>query len=276
VDKYREANLELWNNWAEINVASEAYNVEAFKKGKSSLNSLDREEVGDVAGKSLLHLQCHFGKDTLSWARLGATVTGADFSDRAIELARELAADVGIPATFVLSDLYGLPDALNGEFDIVYTSYGAISWLPDIERWARVAAHFLKPDGMFYIADFHPFAYVFENVEGGEGLHVVYPYKSPQDSPLRFETQGNYADPGADYKGIEYGWNHALGEIVTALIKAGLRVEFLHEHHFSVDGNMFKGFEPWGDGYYRLKDPVLRAAIPVMFSIKAWRDGRDK
>ena len=130
MDKYREANLELWNNWAEINVASETYNVEAFKKGRASLNSLDLEEVGDVAGKSLLHLQCHFGKDTLSWARLGATVTGADFSDRAIEIARGLAADVGIPATFVLSDLYGLPDVLEGEFDIVYTSYGAIRGCP--------------------------------------------------------------------------------------------------------------------------------------------------
>jgi SAM-dependent methyltransferase len=275
VDKYREANRELWNNWAEINVASDTYDVEAFKKGKSSLNSLELEEVGDVRGKSLLHLQCHFGKDTLSWARLGATVTGADFSERAIEIARELAAEVGIPATFVLSDVYGLPDVLEGEFDVVFTSFGAISWLPDMEGWARVVAHFLKAGGTFYIADFHPFAYVFENVEDGEGLRVFYPYRSEVDDPLRFETQGNYADPKSEYRGVEYGWNHSLGEIVTALIKAGLRIEFLHEQHFSVDGTMFKGLEARGDGYYQLKDPLLRASIPMTFSIRARRE-RDK
>lgn len=271
MDEYRKSNLELWNNWAEINAASEMYNVEAFKKGKSSLNSLEIEEVGDVAGKSLLHLQCHFGKDTLAWARMGATATGADFSDRAIEIARELAVEIGVPATFVLSDLYNLPNALTGEFDIVFTSYGALSWLPDINEWARVVAHFLKPGGMFYVAEFHPFAYVFENAESGDGLRVAYPYESLPNNPLRFETQGTYADQAADYKGVEYGWNHPLGDIVTALTEAGLRIEFLHEQHFSADGSMFRGFERGEDGYYRLKDPVLREAIPLMFSIKAWK-----
>lgn len=272
MDKYREANRELWNNWANINAASKTYDVEAFRQGKSSLNPLELGEVGDVAGKTLLHLQCHFGKDTLTWARMGATVTGADFSDRAIEIARGLSAEIGVPATFVLSDLYNLPNALTGQFDIVFTSYGALSWLPDIRGWARVVAHFLKPGGMFYVADFHPFAYVFENEENGEGLHVVYAYENLPDSPLRFETQGNYADSEADYKGVEYGWNHPLGDIVTALTDAGLRIEFLHEQRYSVDGAMFKGLERSEDGYYRLKDPILREAIPLMFSIKAWRE----
>src|SRR5438876_5754403 len=126
MDEYRQSNRILWNNWAQIHVNSKLYDVEGFKAGKLSLKPIELEEVGDVAGKSLLHLQCHFGKDTLSWARLGATVTGADFSDRAIEMARNLASELGIPAKFVLSDLYGLPDVLQGEFDIVYTSYGAI------------------------------------------------------------------------------------------------------------------------------------------------------
>ncbi len=273
MDEYRKANLELWNNWAQINVASRTYNVQGFKEGKTSLNSLELEEVVNVAGKSLLHLQCHFGKDTLSWARLGATVTGADFSDAAIELARALATELEIPAQFVLSDLYNLPNVLDGQFDIVYTSYGAISWLPDMDAWARVAAHFLKPGGTFYVADFHPFAYVFDNSEDGEGLRVFYPYSSPQDKPLRFETKGNYADSESDYQGIEYGWNHSISDIVNALIKAGLQIEYLHEHHFSVDGSMFKSLIPDGS-YYVLKNPIEREAIPLLFSIRATKIAR--
>jgi SAM-dependent methyltransferase len=267
MDEYRKANLELWNNWTQINAAS--YDVEGFKSGKKGLGSLELGEVGDVAGTTLLHLQCHFGMDTLSWARLGATVTGADFSGEAIELARSLAAEVGIPATFVLSDLYDVPNVLDGQFDIVFTSYGAISWLPDMDGWAKVVAHFLKPGGTFYMAEFHPFVMVFEDAEDGETLRVTYPYRSEPNEPLRFETQGNYANPNADYRGVEYGWNHTLGDIMTALIQAGLRIEFLHEHHFSVDGGMFKALEEGGDGYYYLKSPVERAAIPLMFSIRA-------
>jgi SAM-dependent methyltransferase len=269
MDDYRKANLDLWNNWAEINAASSTYDLQSFRQGKISLNPLELEEVGDVSGKSLLHLQCHFGKDTMSWARLGATVTGADFSDRAIELARALAAELNIPARFILSDLYNLPNVLQGEFDIVYTTYGAISWLPDMEAWGRVAAHFVKPGGFFYVADFHPFAYVFENSQEDPAMRVTYPMSNPHDKPLRFETKGNYADPDSDYQGVEYGWNHSMSDIINALIKAGLQIDFLHEHHFSVDGSMFKGLQPDGPDYFVLSNPTEREAIPMMFSIKA-------
>ncbi|MEO8288136.1 MAG: methyltransferase domain-containing protein [Chloroflexota bacterium] len=269
MDEYRESNLDLWNNWAQLHIASDTYHVEAFKAGKNSLTPIELEELGDVAGKTLLHLQCHFGKDTMSWARLGATVTGADFSDKAIDIARQLSAELNIPATFVLSDLYNLPNVLHGEFDIVFTSYGAISWLNDIYEWARIASHYLKPGGTFYMAEFHPFAYVFDNSDDGEGLKLAYPYRS--DEPLRFETKGSYAAPDADYTGVEYTWNHSMGDIVTALIQAGLRVEFLHEHFVSVD-RMYKAMESVGDGYYQLKNPLERAAIPHMFSIRAIKE----
>ena len=272
MDKYRKANLELWNSWAGINAASTSYDVAGFKSGKTGLHPLELEEVGDVAGKTLLHLQCHFGKDTLSWARLGAVVTGVDFSDNAIRIAHDLARELGISAKFVQSDLYELPNVLDGEFDVVFTSYGAIAWLPDVYEWARVAAHFLKPGGTFYIAEFHPFAAVLENREGSEDLYVAYAYTSPPEKPLRFETKGNYADPDADHEGVEYSWNHSIGDIVSALIQAGLRIEFLHEHHFSVEGNMWRGTEQGEDGYYRFKDPVQRDAIPLMFSIKAKKE----
>jgi SAM-dependent methyltransferase len=176
---------------------------------------------------------------------------------------------MGISATFVQSDLYALPDVLQGQFDIVFTSYGAISWLPDIYGWARVAAHFLKPGGTFYIAEFHPFAYVFDNKEGSDDLHIMYPYSSPIDTPLRFETKGNYADPSSDYQGVEHTWNHSLGDIVTSLIQSGMTIEFLHEHHFTVEETLWTGLESSGDGYYRFSDPVKRAAIPLLFSIRA-------
>jgi SAM-dependent methyltransferase len=272
VDEYRKSNLELWNSWAEINAASRTYDIEGFKRGKSSLHPLELEEVGDVDGKTLLHLQCHFGKDTLSWARLGAIVTGVDFSDKAIEMARELADELGIPAKFVQSDLYDLPNVLEGKFDLVFTSYGAIAWLPDVYRWARVAAHFLKPGGTFYMAEFHPFVAVMENREGSDELHIAYAYTNTPDRPLRFETKGNYADPEAEHEGVEYSWNHSLGDIVTALIQAGLRIEFLHEHHFSVEGNMWRDTEQSEDGYFRFKDPVQREAIPLIFSIRAKKE----
>lgn len=271
MDEYRQANHELWNEWADIHVESELYNVEAFKEGKNSLNTLELEEVGDVAGKTLLHLQCHFGKDTLSWARLGAEVTGADFSERAIGHARRLSEEIGVPATFVCSDLYALPDALQGQYDIVFTSYGAISWLSDIRGWARVVNHFLKPGGLFYIAEFHPTAYCFENrdVPGDTTLQLQYPYfYSP--TPLRFETKGSYAAPDSDFQGIEYNWSHPLSDIVSALTEVGLRIEFLHEFPFSVDGSMFAGMEKGEDGYWRLKGQAIE--LPLMFSIRARKE----
>ncbi len=271
-EAYRKSNLELWNSWAEVNAASESYDVEGFKAGKQGLNPLEVEEVGDVSGKTVLHLQCHFGKDTLSWASRGAIVTGADFSDRAIEMARALAKDLGIEATFVQSDLYELPSILQGRFDIVFTSYGAISWLPDMHRWGQIVGHFLKPGGTFYVAEFHPFAYVMDNVEGDADLHVMYPYSSPLNEPLRFETRGNYADPSSEVEGVEHTWNHSMADIVNAIIQGGMRIEFLHEHHFSVEGTMWRGLVRSEDGYYRFEDERLRRAIPLLFSIKATRE----
>jgi len=146
MDPYLEENRRLWDAWTGIHVASEFYDVDSFRDGgdrQIRIKDYEREEVGDVIGRSLLHLQCHFGLETLSWARLGATVTGADFSPEAIDAARRLADEVGVPATFVCANLYDLPRTLDAEagFDVVYTSHGVLGWLPDIRGWARVAAH---------------------------------------------------------------------------------------------------------------------------------------
>ncbi|MFC7202067.1 class I SAM-dependent methyltransferase [Haloferax namakaokahaiae] len=159
MDDFRATNRDHWDELAELHPTTPLYDVDGFLAGESSLMDLEREELGSVEGNSLLHLQCHFGMDTLSWAREGATVTGIDFSPKAIEMARELRDEAGIDADqarFVESDVYELPENLDGEFDVVFTSYGAISWLSDIDQWAEIIDHFLKPGGTFYIAEIHP------------------------------------------------------------------------------------------------------------------------
>lgn len=261
-DEYIAANKELWENWTLIHKDSEFYDNAGFKAGRDTLNPVEIEEVGDVAGKSLLHLQCHFGQDTLSWARHGAKVTGADIAENAIALARSLAAELGIDASFVYANLYDLPTALEGQFDIIYTGGGAIYWLPDIATWGAVVAHFLKPGGVFYIREQHPFVMAFEEVAGR--LEPLYSYWQ-QEQPLKFETQGSYAS-AADYKGVEYGWNHSMGEIINALTSQGLRIEFLHEwpHAFF---KMFPSMERDEQGRWWL--PGRSANIPMSFSLRA-------
>jgi SAM-dependent methyltransferase len=269
VDEALRRNHELWDAWTKIHVASAFYDVASFRSGERPIRLADyeREEVGRVEGRTLLHLQCHFGLDTLSWARLGATVTGVDFSEEAIGAARGLAAELGLAATFVTSDLYRLPDVLDEQFDIVYTSGGVLGWLPDIAHWGRVAAHFVRPGGFLYMTEIHPVAEVFEDegVEPGE-LRLAYPYWSHPE-PIRFDVKGSYADPEAPTEGlVGYGWDHSLGEILTSLADAGLRLEFLHEFDFVLwpVGFLVEG----EDGRWRLP-AGSKGNLPLFFSLKA-------
>ena len=249
-----------------IHVASEMYDVAGFKAGKSKLKPVEREELSGVAGKTLLHLQCHFGLDTLSWAREGAIVTGVDFSEPALAAARQLAADTGIEARFILSDVYSLPEKLDEQFDIVFTSYGVLCWLPDVPRWARVAAHFVRPGGTFYIAEFHPFAHVFDDAPDVTDLHVRYPY-FPGDAPLRFEVDGTYAATTKMEPHPTYEWPHPVSEVVTALIEAGLRIEFFHE--FPHTSFRFVPFMEPVDGGRMLRLTKHDGSVPLVYSIKA-------
>ena len=269
MDEYIAANRELWNAWAELHtgptVTPGHYDRAAFLAGNINLRSIDREELGDVAGKSLLHLQCHFGMDTLSWARLGAEVTGLDFSPKAIAEAEKLRDAAGLTGKFVCSSVYDAPDALQGQFDLVYTSYGVIGWLPDLTKWAQVIAHFLKPGGTFYMAEFHPFAYVFDNSDTAENLTFRYPYFHGGEVIAEI-AEGSYGSIGGHSPMPEYGWDHSIGEIVTALASAGLRLEFLHEFPFSVM-RWFPFMEPREDGYWHLtKNEKM---IPMLYSLKA-------
>ena len=258
-----ETNRGLWNRWTRIHERSTFYDLDGFRRGNSSLHTVEREELGDVQGKTLLHLQCHFGMDTLSWARLGARVTGVDLSDDAIALARSLARELGIPAEFVRSDLYALPEVLDGAFDIVHTSYGVLCWLPDLTRWAQVIARFLAPGGVFYMVEHHPILSVLDE----EGAALSGRYFDPE--PSRYETEGSYA--GADPEGSHpgYEWVHPLGEVVTALAGVGLRLEVLHEFPYTVENYWATAFEEQAPGRY-----VLRGrpdVLPLMFSLRATR-----
>jgi SAM-dependent methyltransferase len=225
--------------------------------------------VGDVRGKSLLHLQCHFGLDTLSWARRGARVTGVDFSERAVAHARRLARELAIEARFVQADVSDTAavaaQVANEQFDVVFTSHGAISWLPDLGPWARTVAKVLKPGGLFFVADSHPFAWMFDETTDIE-LRFRFPYFDR--AALRWEEKGSYAVPDADCEGISFSWQHTFEEIVSSLTAAGLSVTSLREYPY-----LFWKWFPWMErgeqGAYRL--PLDVPQIPLMFSLTATR-----
>jgi SAM-dependent methyltransferase len=264
MDKYTKANRLSWDERVPIHTASESYGLDYFKAGCCSLKSIEIGELADVSGKSLLHLQCHFGMDTLSWANRGAIVTGVDFSAPAIEQARTLAKELEIEARFVISNVYDLPQNLEGKFDIVYTSYGVLCWLGDLNRWANVIAHFLKPGGIFYIVEGHPMANMFDE-ESKERLSLCHSYFNI--GPVKFDTPWTYTDGDARLtNSVTYEWSHSIGEIVTALIKAGLEIKFIHEFPFS-----FHKYLPYmvkdENGWWRLPDGDER--IPFMFSLMA-------
>lgn len=267
MDDYTKANLDWWNEAASVHARGDAYELAQFKSGKSKLKPLELGEVGDVAGKSLLHLQCHFGLDTLSWARLGAKVTGVDFSDQAIHLAQAISKEVGLDAQFICSNIYDLPDVLQpaGEFDIVFTSYGAICWLPDLQPWGQLIANYLKPGGFFYIAEGHPFMWTFD--EKTPELKPGYPYFSSE--PIKDESVGTYAEKNARLEHTTtYGWNHTFSEIFGSLLSSGLSIDFLHEHTFCA-WDCLQDMEQDEDRFWRFKDLQKRKMIPLMFSLKA-------
>jgi ubiquinone/menaquinone biosynthesis C-methylase UbiE len=259
--EFVESNKVLWNGWATINSKSDFYNLSGFKAGASSLKKVELEELGDVKGKSLLHLQCHFGLDTLSWAKKGATVTGVDLSDEAINIATELSKELNIPAKFVCADVLELPKVLNEKYDIVFTSYGVLCWLSNLDKWADIVAHFLKPGGTFYIVEFHPFTNMFNEDWTGIGDKYFY-----GENPIRLEQTGSYADNAADFSHVSYEWPHTMAEVLTSLRQAGIIIDFFHEFPYS-SYNCFPSLEETGVDQFTLKDK--ENMIPLMYSIKA-------
>jgi SAM-dependent methyltransferase len=256
-----DLNRAWWDERVPLHVASDFYDVEGFKAGANTLRQFELEEVGDVSGRSLVHLQCHFGLDTLSWARLGARVTGLDFSAPAVESARSVAAETGLDAEFVAASVYDAPAALDERhFDIVYTGLGALNWLPDIQRWAEVVAQLLAPGGFLYLSEFHPIADVF----GDDDLAIAHDYF--QTEPLTFDDPGTYADLEAhtEHNRTEE-WVHPLGDVVSAVLAAGLTIELLHEHDYTLFPR-WPFLEKHGDSY---RFPAGQPRLPLMYSLRA-------
>jgi 2-polyprenyl-3-methyl-5-hydroxy-6-metoxy-1,4-benzoquinol methylase len=226
-EKYLDLNRTNWNNRVAGHLTSDFYEMDAFRAGKSSLKEIELALLGDIKGKSVLHLQCHFGQDTLSLARMGAQVTGIDFSDKAIDEAKNLAAELSIDAEFICCDVYSAPEHLQEKFDFVYTTYGTIGWLPDVSKWADVIAHFLKPNGKLIFVDFHPVVWMFDD----NFTHVAYNYF--QEDPIIEEVSGSYADKSLDITDTTITWNHGLSEVYQALQRAGLTIDHFSEYPFS-------------------------------------------
>lgn len=265
ISRFTAANRDYWDGEVLLNL--EAWDIEAFINDPARLTGMvaaDREALGDVAGRSLIHLQCHFGLDTLAWFRLGADVTGVDLSPRAIAVARDLAGRTGIRARFIEADVYAIPEVVHEVFDVVYTGGGALCWLPDIRAWASVVSGLLAPGGVFYIHEAHPVLWSLDDEREDEELVLRLPYFETPD-PKRWESAPAW-DDGHTVAGPYYVWQHGLGEIVTALIEAGLTIQFVREHqtclwqalHFMVQDE---------DGWWRLPDRPER--LPLMYSIRA-------
>lgn len=272
LDEYRKANRANWDDRAAAHWDTDVYPIHRFVDDPAHVSDVvefDRTELGDVAGRSLLHLQCHIGTDTVSWARLGANVTGIDLSPGSIERARELARLTSTPARFEVAELYDSPNVVRETFDVVYTGIGALPWLPDIAGWGRIVAGFLKPGGTFYVREGHPMLFTIDDERTDDRLELRYPYFS-RDEPLRFDDATSYA--GAERGELDhpthYEWSHGLGEIVTALVDAGLRIDFLHEHRF-LDWQALPSLVQGEDGFWRLSEGADR--LPLCFSLRATR-----
>ncbi|MCV9926126.1 class I SAM-dependent methyltransferase [Flavobacterium sp. LS1R49] len=259
-NNYIEINKESWNSRVESHLKSEFYDIEGFLKGNTSLNSIELELLRDIKGKSILHLQCHFGQDSISLARLGANVTGVDLSDKAIGSANKLAKKANSSATFICCDIYDLPNHLNQKFDIVFTSYGAIPWLPDLDKWAKLISDFLNPNGKLVFAEFHPVVWMFDDNFEKIGYNYF-------NSGAIIETQeGTYADKNAPIQ-LEYVcWNHGMSEVINSLIKNGLELNSLNEFDYSPY-NCFSNTIEFEPKKYRIKH--LDNKIPMVYSIVA-------
>ncbi|MGV8992976.1 MAG: class I SAM-dependent methyltransferase [Flavobacterium sp.] len=259
-ENYIDINRQSWNNRVDAHLKSEFYDLENFVKGNSSLNSIELELLGDVKGKSILHLQCHFGQDSISLSRLGASVVGVDLSDKAIESANQLAKDTNSTASFICCDIYDLPNHLDRKFDVVFTSYGTIGWLPDLEKWARIVSQFLKPNGQFVFVEFHPVIWMFD-----DNFEKIF-YRYFNSGAIIESENGSYADKTAEISQEYIMWNHGISEVVNNLIKNGLEIKSLNEYDYSPF-NCFNKTQEFEPKKYRIEH--LGDKIPMVYSVVA-------
>ena len=260
-EKAFETNRKTWNKKVAIHSRSAFYAMDTFKEGATSLNSYELDALGDVSGKSLLHLQCHFGQDTLSFTRMGAQCVGIDISDEAIKLAKQLNSELELDARFVCCNVLDTSQYVSETFDIVFTSYGTIGWLPDLKPWAQMISERLKTGGTFYIVEFHPIAWMFDYQETPPTMRYGY----HQKEAIYEEYEGTYAPDGeAKMVSKEYGWNHSLSDVITALLEAGLTIKSFEEYD-AAPYNVFPDLVENEQEMFELKEKLY----PLLFEIKA-------
>ncbi len=257
---YIEINKQSWNNRVDAHLQSGFYDVDGFLKGNTSLNPIELELLGDISNKNILHLQCHFGQDTISLARMGANVTGVDLSNKAIESAIELAEKTKTNAQFICCDVYDLSNHLTEQFDIVFTSYGTIGWLPDLDKWASIVSRYLKPNGKLVFVEFHPVVWMFDN----DFKHIQYNYFKAE--PIIETESGTYADKSANIEQTSVSWNHSLSEVINSLIKNNLEITSFNELDYSPY-NCFNNTIEFEPKKYRIAN--LENKIPMVYSIVA-------
>lgn len=259
-ENYIEINKKLWNAKTQYHVNSAFYDNDAFVKGKSTLNQIELDLLGNVAGKSILHLQCHFGQDSISLSRLGANVTGIDLSDAAINQAKALAQQVNTNTKFICCNIYDLPNYLNQKFDIVFTSYGTIGWLPNLSKWANIVKQYLVEDGEFIMADFHPFVWMYDN----DFTFIQYNYF--KSDAIVEQEMGTYADKNAPINLESVGWNHSISEILSSLLENNLTILKFKEYNFSPY-NCFVNMYLAEPNKFRFKK--YEDKLPIVYAILA-------
>lgn len=257
---YLEINKESWNKRTDVHIDSDFYDMKGFMQGHTSLKEIELGLLGDIKGKSILHLQCHFGQDSLSLQRMGAQVTGVDLSDKSIDKARQVAKELNLDTEFICCDLYDAVNHIDKKFDMVFTTYGTVGWLPDMDKWAHVVSHFLKPNGTFIFADFHPVVWMMDD----DFETVSYNYFN--SGPLIEKLSGTYTNPEAELNQVYVDWNHGIGEVVNSLIKNGLQIQLLDEFDYSPY-NCFRHTVEFEPGKYRIKH--MDNKLPMVWAIKA-------
>lgn len=259
-EAYFKNNQQVWDDRVSGHTKSKFYDLEGFMEGKNMLRDIELAEIGEVRGKKMLHLQCHFGLDSMSFSRMGAKVTGVDFSAEAIKEACKISKAAGLDTEFLCCNIYDLKNHLKDQYDIVFTSYGVIGWLPDLENWAKLIYDFLKPGGFFYMVEFHPLIWIFND----ELTRITYSYFNIET--LEVEQQGSYVDKNSETRHKEYSWNHPLSDVLSSLRTAGLDLDFFNEYDYSPY-ECFPNMVCNPEGNYYIKG--LEKKLPLTYSIKA-------
>lgn len=258
-----EANRNCWDAVTPYHIQSSFYDHTSFLEGRSTLNSIERELLGDLNGKEVLHLQCHFGQDSISLQRMGASVTGVDFSEVAIREARRCASLLELPVSFHCINVYQLAEHLHGKtFDTVFTSYGVLGWLPDLDRWASQVSAAIKPGGRVVLVEFHPVVWML-NYDFNK---IAYDYFN--SGSIHELQQGSYADHTAPVSKNTFSWNHSLAETIQSLLNHGLQLEHFSEYDYSPY-DCFRNMTEQEPGKFRISH--LEYKIPMLFAIKAFK-----